>query len=324
MAVKKGKGLFQERENLKGSLSKKNVEIDRLKSELQVNISAYNDCHDQIKRLSLDVDHISQSETDLAATQEHADQLKQFLAESNLRHQRVVESIQGIAAPTDLVFEEPIEKVKWLVGYLSDLVLANTEVAQELRKVKDEASSLADKLSEVQTVTKSLEDALSMAENNISLLLDEKRELAVSKALLEERLDREKEEASSHTSKFEEMFASKRTFEDALSLAENNISHFMNDRDIAIESRTLAEEQIQILREETAVHIRKLADTDKTIRSLEVALSQAHENVSQLSEGNSKVRIGREGLDNEIKKLREEADSQSTKLADAFATIKWL
>ncbi|XP_073315775.1 trans-Golgi network-localized SYP41-interacting protein 1-like isoform X2 [Primulina huaijiensis] len=324
MAVKKGKGLFQERENLKGSLSEKNVEIDRLRSELQLNISAYNDCQDQIKRLSLDVDRISRLETDLVAAQEHADQLKKFLAESNSRHRGVVDSIEGIAAPTNLVFEEPVEKVKWLVGYLSDLDIANTEMAQELRKVKDEASSLASKLSEAQTVTKSLEDALSMAENNISLHLDEKRELSVSKSLLEEELHREKKEASSNTSKFEEMSASKRALEDALSLAENNISHLMNDRDIAIESQTVAEEQIHKLREESAVHNRKLADADKIIQSLEVALSQAQENVSQLSEENSKVRISWEGLDNEIKKLREEADSHATKLADAFAKIKSL
>ncbi|KZV44422.1 CAP-Gly domain-containing linker protein 1 [Dorcoceras hygrometricum] len=324
MAVKKGKGLFQERENLKGSLSEKNVEIDRLRSEFQLNLSAYNDCKDQIKRLSLDVDRISQLETDLVVTQEHADQLKQLLAESNSRHQRVVESIEDIVAPTNLVFEEPAEKVKWLVRYLSDLDIANTEVSQELRKVKDEASLMASKLSEAQTVTKSLEDALSMAENNISLLLDEKRELSVSKALLEEELHREKEEASSRTSKFEEMSASKRALEDALSLAENKISHVMNDRDSAMESQTLAEEQIQKLREESDVHIRKLADADKTIQSLEVALGEAHANVSQLSEENSNIRIGMEDLDNEIKKLKEEADSHTSKLADAFATIKLL
>ncbi|XP_073129882.1 trans-Golgi network-localized SYP41-interacting protein 1 isoform X2 [Henckelia pumila] len=324
MAVKKGKGLFQERENLKGSLSEKNDEIDRLRSELQLNISAYNDWQNQIKRLSFDVDRISQLETDLVATQEHADQLKQFLAESNSRHRGVVETIEGITAPTNLVFEDPTEKVKWFVGHLNDLEIANMEVAEELRKIKDEASSLASKLSEAETVTKTLEDALSLAENNISLLLDEKRELSVSKALLEEELHREKEEASFHISKFEEMSSSKRALEDALSLVENNISHFINDKDIAIESRSLAEEQLHELREESAVHIRKLADADKTIQSLEVALSRAHENVSKLSEENSKVQIGRESLDNEIKKLREEADSLATKLADAFATIKSL
>ncbi|KAK6160340.1 hypothetical protein DH2020_003721 [Rehmannia glutinosa] len=323
MAVKKGKGLVQERENLKGSLDEKKAEIARLKSELQENLSRYTECQDQINKLSLDAERISLLETDLFVAKERADQLEQFLAESNSMLQRVMESIEGITT-TDLSFEEPVEKVKWVAQYLSENESLKMEMEQELSKVKDEASALASKLSEVQTTMQSLEDALSVAEDSRSQLLDEKKELEISKTLLEEELQKEKEKASSRTRKFEELSVSKGELEDALSLAEDNISKFMNERDIAIESRTLAEEQLLKLKEELSDHIIKLADAEKTIQSLEDALSQAQKNITLLSEENSKVQIDRADLDSERKKIREEADSHASKLSEASLTIKSL
>ncbi|KAL0364262.1 UNVERIFIED_CONTAM: hypothetical protein Sangu_0523800 [Sesamum angustifolium] len=324
MAVKKGKGLVQERENLKGVLSEKDKEIHQLKSELQQNLDRYTECQDQISKLSLDVERISLLETDLVATKERADQLEQFLAESNNMLQRVMESIEGITTPHDLSFGEPVDKVKWIAGHLREHEISKLEVQEELKKVKDEASSLAIKLSQVQTMMESLEDALSIAENSRSELLDEKKELEVSKALLEEELQKEKEKASSHTIKFEELSVSKRALEDAMSLSEDNISRLMSERDIALESRALAEDQLQKLKDEFSNHTTKLADADRTIQSLEDALSQAQENISLLAEENSKVQIGNADLDSEMKKVREEADSYASKLSDASLTIKSL
>ncbi|KAB1208161.1 hypothetical protein CJ030_MR6G019794 [Morella rubra] len=48
MAVKKGKGLVQDRENLKNLLDENNSEIKKLKLELQQQESAVADCRDQI------------------------------------------------------------------------------------------------------------------------------------------------------------------------------------------------------------------------------------------------------------------------------------
>ncbi|KAL0421494.1 UNVERIFIED_CONTAM: hypothetical protein Slati_3172300 [Sesamum latifolium] len=324
MAVKKGKGLVQERENLKGVLSEKDKEIHQLKSELQQNLDRYTECQDQITKLSLDVERISLLETDLVATKERADQLEQFLAESNNMLQRVVESIEGITTPHDLSFREPVDKVKWIAGHLCEHETSKLEVQEELKKVKDEASSLASKLSQVQSMMESLEDALSIAENSRSELLDEKKELEVSKALLEEELQKEKEKASSLTIKFEELSVSKRALEDAMSLAEENISRLMSERDIALESQALAEDQLQKLKDEFSNHTTTLADADRTIQSLEDALSQAQKNISLLAEENSKVQIGNADLDSEMKKVREEADSYASKLSDASLMIKSL
>lgn len=324
MAVKKGKGLVQERENLKGSLNEKKAEIDTLKSELQQYLTKYDESQDQITKLLVEVERISLLERDLVSTKEHADQLEHFLAESNSMRQRVMESIEGITTPTDLVFNDPLEKVKWVAGYLSENEISKTRMEQELRSVNDEASSLATKLSEVQTVMKSLEDALSIVENSRSELLDEKKELEVSKELLEEELQKEKEEASSRTSKYEELLVSKKALENALLIAEENASRFINERDQAVEDRSLAEEQLNKLKEELSDHVRKLSDADKSIQSLENALSQAQKNISLLSEENSKVQTGQDDLDGEIKRIRQEADILASKLSEASTTIKSL
>ncbi|KAL2547157.1 hypothetical protein Fot_16390 [Forsythia ovata] len=324
MAVKKGKGLVQERENLKGALNEKNAEIDKLKTELQQQVSKFNECQDQISKLLLEVERIPQLEADLVSMKEHGNQLEQFLVGSNSMLQRVMESIDGIKPSVDLVFEEPVDKTKWIAGYVGECETAKMEVERELRKVKDEASSLGSLLTEAQTMTKSLKDALSVAENKMSLLLEEKKELEVVKTRVEDELQRAMEEASSQTSRFEEFHLSRRSLEDALSLAENNISKLMNERDVALESRALAEEQLHKLKEEFSINTSKLSEADNTIQALEDALSQAQKNVLLLTEENNEAQTGRIDLDNEMKKLKEEADLQASKLADASLTIKSL
>ncbi|XP_042057201.1 sporulation-specific protein 15-like isoform X1 [Salvia splendens] len=324
MAVKKGKGLVQERENLKGSINEKNAEIDNLKSELQQYVAKCAEFQDQISKLLVDVERISVLERDLASTTEQKDQLGQFLTESNNMLQRVTQSIEGISTPTDLFFNEPAEKLRWLAGYLSDSEISKTQIEQELRSVNDEASSLASQLSEAQAVIKSLEDALSVVEKSRSDLLDEKKELEVSKALLENELQKEIEKASSYTSKCDELLVSSKALEDALSITEDNVSRLTNERDVAVESKSLAEEQLNKLKEMLSVNIKKLDDADKIIQSLEDELSQAQKNASLLVEENSKVQTGQADLDGEIKRIREEADLLATKLAESSVTIQSL
>ncbi|GER25368.1 TGN-localized SYP41-interacting protein [Striga asiatica] len=324
MAVKKGKGLVQERENLKSSLDEKKTEIDRLKSERQEILSKYSECQDQITKLSLGVERISVLEADLFTEKERGDQLEQFLAERNRVLQKVMESIDVIPTPTDVTFKDPVEKVKWVCGHLSEVKSLQMEAEKELQNARDEASSLACKLSEVGKSLQSTEDALSAAENSRSQISDEKKELEAHIAFLEEELQREKERSSFQESKIEEFSANKEALEKALSLAEDNISRSIDERNIAVESRALAEEHLQKIKEEFANQITKLADAQKTIQSLEDALFEAQKNITLLSEENSQREIFRADFDNEIKNLREEADQHARKLSEASITIKSL
>ncbi|KAA8529685.1 hypothetical protein F0562_034215 [Nyssa sinensis] len=324
MAVKKGKGLVQERENLKHLLDEKNAEIEKLELELQQQESAFGDCRDQLNKLSDDVERIPKLEADLVAMKDQRDQLEQFLMESNNMLQRVIDSIDSIALPLDSNFEEPVEKVEWLAGYLNECRVAKLRAEQELDKVEVETNTLASKLAEAYKTMKSLEDAMSLADNNISQLVEEKRALEISKTYVEQELQKAMEEASIQTGKFSEVCATRKSLEDALSLAENKISVLINEKEDAQISRAAAESEVEKVEEEVSIQTSKLAEAYRTIKVLEDALSQVETNVSLLSEEHNNAQVGRTNLENEIRKLKEEADSQTSKLADACSTIKRL
>nr|GMD95532.1 COP1-interactive protein 1 isoform X1 [Ipomoea batatas] len=359
MAVKKGKGIVQERENLKRTLDDKNAEIERLRSELQQQLSICRDCKDQIDKLSADVDLIPKLEADLVSIKDQRDQLEQFLVESNSMLQKVMETIDSIGLPAVSGFEGPVEKVKSLVGCFGECEKAKIEAEQELSTVKDEANTLLSKLLEAQTTIKSLQDSLFVAENSISQLQEEKKEQESSKILVEEELQRtidalsitensisqlqkdknelesarillEQElqkvvgEASTQTSQFAEVCASQKSLEHALSLAENNILVLKSEKEEALLSRDATQQELQKLKEEYSVDKGKLSEANETIHSLEDALGRARENISLVTEENSKTQIGITHLENEIRNLKEEVESKNSKLADASITIKSL
>ncbi|XP_049403008.1 trans-Golgi network-localized SYP41-interacting protein 1 isoform X1 [Solanum stenotomum] len=324
MAVKKGKGLVQEREKLKGTLDEKSAEIEKLKSDLHQQESLSNDHKLQIDKLSAEMDRIPQLEADLVAMKDQRDQLEQFLVERNNMLQKVIELLDGIVLPADLGFQNPIEKVKWISGYVRESQTAKMEAEQELGQVKDEASSLANKLLEVQKTIKSLEDALSAADNNISQLLEDKNEFEAAKALVEKELEKAMEEASAKTVEFENVFVDRKSIEDALSLAEKNVLVLKNEKEEALLGKDAAESELQKIKEEFSFHTNKLKMADETIQSLEDALVQAEKNISLFTEENNRVQVGRADLENEINKLKGEADIQNCKLSDASMTIKSL
>ncbi|KAL7261253.1 hypothetical protein ACSBR1_006819 [Camellia fascicularis] len=324
MAVKKGKGLVQERENSKKLLDEKNAEIQKLKLQSQQQESALGDCKGQISKLSTDVEQIPKLEADLTTMKDLKDQLEQFLVESNNMLQRVVESIDGIVLPIDSTFKEPVEKVQWFVGFLNECQVAKKHVEEEVEKLKMEAGTLSSNLAEANTAKESVEEALSIAENNLYRLSEEKRELEVGKTHAEQELQKALEEASSQVGKLAEVYAMKKSLEDALSEAENKISTLMNETEDAQLSRAAAETELEKAKEEVSIQSTKLSEAFRTVKSLEDAMSQVETNVSLLSEENNDVKVGRNNLESAMKQLKEEADSQASKLADANSTIKSL
>ncbi|KAL8253587.1 hypothetical protein R6Q59_031808 [Mikania micrantha] len=334
MAVKKGKGLVQERENMKQQMAEKNTQIEALMVDFQKQDSTLSDYRDQIAKL------VSEK-----------DQIGLFLGESNMILQEIINTIDGINifSPVDLT--EPVEKVKWFATYLSKCQTAKAQVEQELIDVKDEASELAGKLTDALTNVKSLEDELSVSEKNvsqlseanrqlevlktqaeqnleilkedtlinlksledkltgsektISLLTEEKSELEIAKCHVEEELHKATEEVASQTSKFQQ----------ALSLAENNISMLINEKE---------EAQMEVLKvkEEVSSHASNLNEAKKTIKSLEDANFQLNTNISQFSQENEKAEDSRTVLASEIKKLKEETEQEISTLKTELSTCR--
>ncbi|XP_068332278.1 trans-Golgi network-localized SYP41-interacting protein 1-like [Pyrus communis] len=324
MAVKKGKGLVQDRENLKHLLDDKKSEIEKLQLELQQEQLALAECRDKISSLSADVHRIPKLDADLVAMKEQRDQLEQFLVESNNMLQRVIECIDGIALPVDSIFEEPVGKVNFIAGYISECQDAKENAEHELSKVKEEVNNLAGKLAEAHSTLKSLENELSVAESDISLLAEQKREMELGKTNVEKESEKAIEEAMSQASKYNEVCASKKSLEEALSIAENSISVLVSEKEGALVGRASAETELEKVKEEVDTQTSKLTEANKAIKLLEDSLSLVQTNVSLLTEQNNEVHIGRTNLEVELKKLQEEARIHDNKLADAQTTIKSL
>ncbi|XP_057949438.1 trans-Golgi network-localized SYP41-interacting protein 1 [Malania oleifera] len=324
MAVKKGKGLVQERENMKILLDEKKTEIEKLRLKLQQNESALVECRDHVSRLSTDLERISKLEAELVAMKDQNSQLEQFLVDGNDRLQRVIKSIDSIILPVDSVFEVPEEKVKWLAGYLNECQFAKTHAEEELGRLKEEADTLAGKLTEAKMAIKSLEDTLTISESNVSQLVEGRRELEVGKAYIEQQLQKAIEEANSQSSKFSEACSTKKSLEDMLSQAENNICELSREKEDAQAGRAAAETELEKVKEDIAIQTSKLTEAYKHIKSLEDELSQVKTNVALLAEEKNDVQVGRTSLEDELKKLKEEASSHAGKLADAQENIKSL
>ncbi|GKV14663.1 hypothetical protein SLEP1_g25503 [Rubroshorea leprosula] len=324
MAVKKGKGLVQDRENLKSLLDEKKSEIENLRLELQQQKSTVTECRDEISILSNDLERIPKLEADLSTMKDQRDQFEKFLSESNSMLQRVMKSIDRIVLPIDSFFEEPVKKVDWLAGYIGKCQNAKTQAEDEFRRVKEEADTLASKLAEAQATIKSMEDALTVAENNTSQFAEEKRELDLGRKNIEQELQKAIEEAYSQSSKFTEATEAKNSLEKALSLAEDKISVLTSEKEEAQATQAASEMGLDKVREELATQTSKLAEAYDTIRSLENALSQAETNVAVLTKQNDNVHVDRASLEMELKEMKDETDTLAGKLADASATIKSL
>ncbi|XVE85221.1 hypothetical protein DITRI_Ditri17bG0074300 [Diplodiscus trichospermus] len=324
MAVKKGKGLVQDRENLKLLLEEKSSEIEKLRLGLQQQESKVSDCMNQISTFSTDLERIPKLDSDLAALKEERDQLEKFLFESNSILQRVVESIDSIDIPADSTFQEPVEKLNLLAKYIGDCQNAKTRTEEELREVKEEAYNLAGKLAEAQASMKLLEDALAVAKNDLSQLAEEKTEIEFSKRNIEIELQKAVEEAHSQTKKFAETCEARKSVEEALLLAENRISLFVSEKEEAQSSRTASEMELEKVRAEVAINTSRLTEAYDTINSLENALSHAEMTVASLTEQSNNAQVEITNLENELKKLKDETETQVNKLADAGNTIKLL
>ncbi|XVE74880.1 hypothetical protein DITRI_Ditri12bG0053900 [Diplodiscus trichospermus] len=324
MAVKKGKGLFQDRENLKVLLKEKNSEIEKLRLELQQEESTVADCRVQISTLSTDLECIPKLESDLAAMKEERDRLEKFLFESNSMLQRVVESIDHIVIPVDSAFQEPVEKLNLLAGYIDDCQTAKKQTEQQLREVKEEVSDLVGKLAEAQATMKLLEDALDVARNDLSQLDEEKREMESGKKNIEIELQKAIEEAHSQTNRFAETCEVKKSLEEALSQAENKISLLISEKREVLGGQAASEIELEKVREEVAIRTSRLMEAYNTIKSLENSLSQAEMTVALLTEQCNNAQVEISNLENESKIRKDENEIHASKLADAGTTIKLL
>ncbi|GAU16676.1 hypothetical protein TSUD_326260 [Trifolium subterraneum] len=302
---------------LEAVINERNSEIEQLKVDLQKQESVVSEYKDEINRLSNDLESIPKLEADLLEIKSKKNQFEQFLLESNNMLQRVMECIDGIVLPVDPVFGEPIDKVKWLAGYVSECQDAKVHVEKQLQVVKEEASIFEAKLAEAQETVNSHGQRLSTSEDSVSQLAEEKAKLEHEKEKVVEELHKVKE-------KFAEACSTSKSLEDALSQAEKDISVLSEEKEQAQVSRVATETELERVRDEAVKQTRELEEASRTIKDLEVELSQVESKVNLLTEKYNAEQDVKTELESELKKLQDEAENNASKLVGSSATIKSL
>ncbi|KAF6165405.1 hypothetical protein GIB67_018849 [Kingdonia uniflora] len=315
MAVKKGKGLVQEREGLRNSLNEKNTEIEKLKLELQQHESMLTECRDQISRLSSDSQCIQKLKVDLAAMKDQRDQLEHFLLESNGMLQKVIESIEDVVLPVDAVFNEPVEKVKWIAKQFHEYHVGRTSAEQELEEVKREATSLAGKFEENCATITSLEIALSNAERKINLFAEEAEDGQSRRSFIEQELEKAKEETCSLGSKFQEACANIKSLEETLFDTEKNLSVLVDGKNNVEVHKTALEKELEKLKSELGFQANKLAETNAAVESHKNVLLHAQNNISLLVSE-------KENADKEILTLNAKLIASKEELAGTHGSLE--
>ncbi|CDY54835.1 BnaC03g75850D [Brassica napus] len=301
MAIKKGKGLVQDREKLKAQLDEKNSEIEKLMLELQELTGTVDSYKNQISALSGDLERTNELEDELVAVKDERDELKQSLSLNDTLLQKVM------SIPVDLATEDSSEKIDRLVGYFKEVQEARVEEQEELEKVKEEANTLASKLAEAHTALKLVEDALSAAEGNIDRLAEENRQVQAAKELVELELQKAVGEASSLSSELDEACAIRNTLEAALKQAERNISDIISEKEEAQSSTATAEMEREKVNN-------KLTEANSTIQSLKDTLTQTESNMDSLSKQIEDDKALTTNLKNEL-------ELERSKMAEASLTI---
>ncbi|KAF9600274.1 hypothetical protein IFM89_005860, partial [Coptis chinensis] len=324
MAVKKGKGLVQEREGLKQSLDEKDGEIQTFKLELEQQGTMVSEYRDQINKLSSDLEHIPKLESDILTLKDKTNHLEKYLLESNSMLESVVDSMESVVLPVDNAFEDPVAKVRWLAECCKEYHSGKFDAEQELQEVKKEAGSLSGELVEARATISSLGDALTEAEKNYVLLAEEKKALETGKTHVERELENAKGEASSQGSKFAEVCSTIKSLEDALSRAKENISLLELELTSACVDKTCVEKELDKAKEGADYQASKLAEAYATMKSLEEGSSLLEESLSVLTGEKTAAQAGIAALENELEKVKGEADSHASKLADVYATVKSL
>ncbi|KAJ8438581.1 hypothetical protein Cgig2_024670 [Carnegiea gigantea] len=320
MAVKKGKGLVQERENMKQLIDEKNSEIEKLKLELEQKESTIIEYKNESSRLSAEVQVIGKLEDDLLALKGQRDQLQIDLLENSKIYRTVTESIDSIILPVDSNSVEPVEKLRQIAAYLSECLAAKADVEQQLKEATVEIETLSTKVSEGNSIIKSLEDSLAAAGEKISLLAEEKRELEVGHASVQQQLQKAIEDAGL----LAESDAARKSLENALAVAETNIFRLEKEKEESESARGAAEAEVHKARAEIADLTGKLSEASMSVEALEETVSRLETRISQLSDENNEGQICRANLENDLKKLKEEVGSSDSNLQAAYSSTKSL
>ncbi|KAJ4962944.1 hypothetical protein NE237_022883 [Protea cynaroides] len=176
VAVRKGKGLVQQRDSLKQNIEVMNTEVERLKGELAHKENALVHYEQKTKDLCTYVEKTEALESERILLEKRLAELEQSLQEREQTLSRLFYTLQAI----DLGDEynnnniDPVEKLGRIGGLCVDLREALTSAEHEARKSKRAADLLVTELNEVNERADSLQEELAKTEAVLAQLSKER------------------------------------------------------------------------------------------------------------------------------------------------------
>lgn len=257
LAVRKGKGLVQERDGYKHSLDEKTTQIEMLNQELQRRDSVIAEYVEKINTISVYTEHIQKLESDVVSLKDQRDEINRILQERNNMLQKLLLSVESVVIPTDKHFEEPVEKVNWIAEHIHKSEIAQTHIEQELEKVNEEVTLQSSKLVDAFTT-------IQLLENQLSKATEEKKGMQMDRSSMEQELENMKEEHHKQACKLADAYTTIKSLEDLLSNAETQIS-LLNSERTEVETRNKLE--INTLNTKLAECMEELARTHGSLES---------------------------------------------------------
>lgn len=258
MAVKKGKGLVQEREGFKKSLDEKSSEIDKLKHELKLQETMVIECKDQIRILTDDLKCVEKLELDIASVKCERDKNEQMFLESNDSLKHFIKSVEKISLPSVITFEGPLERIDCLVKHFHEIEMGKINAEQQLEKLKKEAVLQSTELSDSYTTLRFLEDSVSKLEERLSIIFQEKEQVELAKSSVELELLKVKEETDMQAGELRKTYDTLNSLEEALSKERNSTSLLTEERN---ELESKSKHEIMTLNTKIASCMEDLAGT---------------------------------------------------------------
>ncbi|VAI46641.1 unnamed protein product [Triticum turgidum subsp. durum] len=210
-------------DKLKRDLEARNTEMENLKYEIVSRESANTDLREQVENLSSQVTHFDKLQLDIILLSEEKGKVDNMLEEAKVSLGILVDSVSSVALPVDHPSEDPVKKISQIAQYIMESQVAKNHVENELQRAHEQVTLQAGRLSDSYSTIKILEDELSKLNEYISSTFEEKYQMQLRTAAVEE-LEKTNEELAHNANKLEDANATINSLQHALSQARTDVA----------------------------------------------------------------------------------------------------
>ncbi|GJN21519.1 hypothetical protein PR202_gb09003 [Eleusine coracana subsp. coracana] len=205
-------------------LDAKNMDIENLEHKMELRESAIMDLKEQAEHLSLQSAHFEKLQADITTLNDEKVKLESMLEEAKVHWGTLADSISNLALPVDQPLEQPLDKISQITQYIKETEAAKSSLDNELQKANEQISLNASRFSDALSTISMLEDEISKLKDYISSSTEEKRQIQLHTAAVEEELEKTNKELALNANKLEDANTTINSLQDELSLARSNLT----------------------------------------------------------------------------------------------------